>query len=290
MKYQTLPKALYTYPGVKKIFYDNQSCILFKKLSHSLLNQEKIATSHCFMYIISGQVEVKTKEGNAITTQAGEVLFMPRDTYLISDFVAENNTLELYLIFIGHETIDVFLNSTRKASQEGSGTVPVPSVCMINVSNSIKHYFNGLNAMYLDVENNREILNLKLLEFLHLINIDDHQNIVATLYASEQCKRKRNIASLMLENYKNNLTVTDFADLSGRSLSTFNRDFKRKYGMSPKQWLIGQKITAANTLLENGMNVTNSALEVGYSNVSHFIKAYKSVYGRTPKEIKKKTI
>lgn len=288
MKYQTLPKALYTYPGVKKIFHDNQSCILFKKLSHSLLNQEKIATSHCFMYITSGQVEVKTKEGNAITTQAGEVLFMPRDTYLISDFVAENNTLALYLIFIGHDIIDVFLNSARRATQDGSGIMP--SVCKLNASNSIKHYFNGLNAMYSGVENNREILNLKLLEFLHLINIDGHKNIVATLYASEQCKRKRNITSLMLENYKKNLTVTDFANLSGRSLSTFNRDFKRKYGESPKQWLITQKIAAAHTLLESGVNVTNSALEVGYSNVSHFIKAYKNVYGRTPKEIKKKTI
>lgn len=52
MKYQTLPKALYAYPGVKKILYDNQSCILFKKLTHRLLSQEKIATSHCFMYVL----------------------------------------------------------------------------------------------------------------------------------------------------------------------------------------------------------------------------------------------
>ncbi|WP_075533562.1 helix-turn-helix domain-containing protein [Moritella viscosa] len=90
----------------------------------------------------------------------------------------------------------------------------------------------------------------------------------------------------MLENYNKNLTVSDFANLSGRSLSTFNRDFKRKYGESPKQWLITKKMTKANSLLANGSNVTSCALEVGYSNVSHFIRAYKAIYGKTPKEIK----
>ena len=284
MKYQTLPKALYTYPGIKKVLYDHQSCILFKKLSSSLLSQEKIATSHCFMYILGGKVAVQTKEGNVITTQSGEMLFMPRDTYLISDFVTENDSAELYLIFIGHEVVDRFLSSAGGNHQKESSTTP--TICKLYVSTNINYYFNALRDVYSGVENNLEILNLKLLEFLHLVNIDNRNDIVETLYVSEQRNRKRNIAALMLENYNKNLTIADFASLSGRSLSTFNRDFKRIYGKPPKQWLITKKMTEANRLLANGLNVTNSALEVGYSNVSHFIRAYKAIYGKTPKEIK----
>jgi AraC-like DNA-binding protein len=284
MKYQTLPKALYTYPGVKKILYGNQSCILFKKLTSSLLNQEKIATSHCFMYVLGGEVEVQTNQGNSITTQSGEMLFMPRDTYLISDVITENDSAELYLIFIGHEIVDRFLISKRGHVQKVSSTKP--TICKLHVSTSISCYFNALSDVYSGVENSLEILNLKLLEFLHIVNIDNGNDIVETLYVSEQRKKKRNISSLMLENYNKNLTITDFANISGRSLSTFNRDFKRKYGESPKQWLITKKMTEANILLANGLNVTNCALEVGYSNVSHFIKAYKAIYGKTPREIK----
>ncbi len=86
----------------------------------------------------------------------------------------------------------------------------------------------------------------------------------------------------MLEHYDKNLTIADFADLSGRSLSTFNREFKLRHNKTPKQWLIEKKIFKAKELLDEGFSV-----EVGYHNVSHFIKAYKSIYGKTPKEMQK---
>ncbi|MBL4796103.1 MAG: helix-turn-helix transcriptional regulator [Oleispira sp.] len=282
MKYQTLPKALYAYPGVEKILHDNQSCILFKKLSRSLLHQEKIATSHCFIYVLEGEVGVQASDGSSIMTRPGEMLFMPRDTYLISDFVTVDDTIELYLIFIEHDIIDVFLNAKVKCKDIASPIIP--SICKLQANASISHYFKALTNVYSDLDNNRELLKLKILEFLYLVDIDSRNDITETLEISEQRKRKRNMTSLMLENYKNNLTVSDFANLSGRSLSTFNREFKRKYGKPPKQWLIEQKMFEANKLLANGSNVTNCALEVGYSNVSHFIKAYRSIHGKTPKE------
>ena len=103
-----------------------------------------------------------------------------------------------------------------------------------------------------------------------------------TLFASEIGKQKRDIELLMLEHYDKNLTIADFADLSGRSLSTFNREFKLRHNKTPKQWLIEKKIFKAKELLDEGFSV-----EVGYHNVSHFIKAYKSIYGKTPKEMQK---
>jgi AraC-like DNA-binding protein len=237
------------------------------------------------MFVLRGEVEVRTNEGHSIKTQSNEMLFMPRDTYLISDSVKSNDVTELYLIFIGHEIIDLFLGSEGRMTQKVSSSTP--TICKLHASKNINFYFNALRDVYSGVENSREILNLKLLEFLHLVYIDNRNEIIETLHVSEQLKRKRNIASLMLENYNKNLTVSDFADLSGRSLSTVNRDFKRKYGESPKQWLITQKMSKANSLLANGFNVTDCALEVGYSNVSHFIRAYKATYGKTPKEVNK---
>jgi AraC-like DNA-binding protein len=95
---------------------------------------------------------------------------------------------------------------------------------------------------------------------------------------------------MMLEHYDKNMTIADFASLSGRSLSTFNREFKEKYHSTPKQWLIEKKMNRAFELLQEGKNVTESAFEVGYLNVSNFIKAYKSVYGETPKVMQKSLI
>lgn len=83
------------------------------------------------------------------------------------------------------------------------------------------------------------------------------------------------------------LTVQDFAHLTGRSLSTFTRDFKSLYGMPPKQWLTSYRLAFAKSQLSNPgyvSSVTELAAELGYQNTSHFISAFKVQYGVTPKQ------
>ncbi|MBE0368402.1 helix-turn-helix domain-containing protein [Pseudoalteromonas aurantia] len=283
MKFLTLPRALYSHPNIKTFFYDYQSCILFKRLAHNLLNQEKVCISHCFIFVLKGYVEVQTSSGELITTCAGEILFMPRDTYLISDFVTVDNLVEMYLIFIEHDIINSFL-APKIALEKPAFSESV--VCKINSSIHIEKYFTALYGVYADFENSRDLLKIKITEFLHLIYANNRADILATLASSEQHKKNRNITNLMLENYDKNLSVADFASLSGRSLSSFNRDFKKKYGKPPKQWLIEKKMIKAAQLLANGSSVTQCAVDVGYSNISHFIKLYKSIHGKTPREMK----
>jgi len=88
----------------------------------------------------------------------------------------------------------------------------------------------------------------------------------------------------MEDNYLSNLKISDYATLTGRSDSSFNRDFKRLFGTTPKKWLITKRLSKSHKLLRNtNLNVTQIAMEVGYENVSHFIEAYKKRYGMTPK-------
>jgi transcriptional regulator GlxA family with amidase domain len=88
----------------------------------------------------------------------------------------------------------------------------------------------------------------------------------------------------MEDNYLGNLKINDYAILTGRSVSTFTREFKRLYGITPNKWLIKKRLKKAHDLLnDTNMNVTQVSMEVGYENISHFIKAYKEVYGVTPK-------
>ena len=285
MTHLTLPKALYNHRGVKKILYHNDSCILYKKLTASLLNQKKFSTSHCVLLVAKGKVEVKTNEGECIVSHENEMLFMPRDTYLISDFIKDQGCIEAFLVFFDHDIVTKFLSS--KIKQHENKSINAPSICKFNTNDRVIRYFGSLKDIYSGLENNKDVLELKILEFLHLVYLNNKDEIISTLYSSENKKRRRNIGTIMIDNYNKNLTVADFANLSGRSLSTFNRDFRRKYGQTPKQWLIQKKMEKAGELLSEGINVTNCAVEVGYSNVSHFIKAYKLIYGETPKITKK---
>jgi AraC-like DNA-binding protein len=72
------------------------------------------------------------------------------------------------------------------------------------------------------------------------------------------------------------------AAAAAMSRRTFERRFARETGLGPRAWLRRAQLSAATVLLCSGASVTEAALAVGYSSVSAFIAAYRSVFGTTP--------
>lgn len=275
----TLPQSLYGFDGIKEILFHENNAILHKKLEQDLLNNEKLISAHSIVYVVNGKVSVTTYDGDEVSISNGEMLFMPRDSYVISDFMKNGKNMEVFLLFFDHDIVMKFIESIQKDEGQKS------TICKLEATENIRNYFQNITKMKFENPQNKKLLELKLLEFLHLIN--EKQDFLQTLQSSEKGKQRRDIGSMMLEHYDKNMTIADFASLSGRSLSTFNREFKEKYHTTPKQWLIEKKMNRAFELLQDGKTVTESAFEVGYLNVSNFIKAYKSVYGKTPKVMQK---
>ena len=275
----TLPQSLYGFDGIKEILFYEENAILHKKLQRDLLDNEKLITAHSIVYVLNGKVSVTTFEGDEVSIGNQEMLFMPRDSYLISDFMQNGKNMEVFLLFFDHEIAMKFIEKLKNQELEKS------TICKLEVTANIKNYFQNISTMNFDNPQNQKLVELKLLEFLHLIN--EKQDFIQTLQASEKGKQRRDIGSMMLEHYDKNMTIADFASLSGRSLSTFNREFKERYHNTPKQWLIEKKMSRAFELLQEGKSVTEVAFEVGYANVSNFIKAYKSLYNETPKVMQK---
>ena len=65
----------------------------------------------------------------------------------------------------------------------------------------------------------------------------------------------------------------------------FCRLFKKSTGITPYQYLIRCRIDRAKILLRQGkLSIADIALEVGFSNQSHFTKHFKRLVGTTPKK------
>ncbi len=284
MNLYTFPKALHSIDGVTVLLHDEDNCILHKKLHSDVENADVLIVSHVIVFVVNGRVEISADDGKHMVATNGEMLFMPRDSYMVSDYVRNGKDLEVFLLFFNHDIALSFLGSKMIQSQTSE------TICKLETSNNIYYFFDLLKKMEFSNKKNKELLTLKILEFLYLVVHDNEVQFIETLYASERHKQKRDITTLMLEHLDKNLTVSEYASLSGVSLSTFNRKFKEKYNTTPKSWLIEQKMHRALKLLKEGNSVTQSAFDVGYLNVSNFIKAYKSVYGYTPKSMQKNAI
>lgn len=94
---------------------------------------------------------------------------------------------------------------------------------------------------------------------------------------------KIDLEKFMLGNYHYNVPIEKFAQLTGRSLAAYKRDFQKLFGMPPRQWLQEKRLTEARHLIEK-KNKKPSAiyLDLGFESLSHFSHSFKKKFGQTP--------
>jgi AraC-like DNA-binding protein len=96
---------------------------------------------------------------------------------------------------------------------------------------------------------------------------------------------KIDLEKFMVTNFHFNVPVEKFAQLTGRSLAGFKRDFQKTFGSSPRQWLQEKRLTEARHLIEK-KNKKPSAiyLDLGFESLSHFSHSFKKKFGKAPTE------
>ncbi len=279
MLLDVIPNVLYGASNIKIILQYQQSSILYKDLEQSLLDKTIYLNKIIVLYVLSGYQLIKRQDGDLLRLEEGQSIVLDKDIYFVSDFVVENGSFKAILCVLDDDLIGSLTHSdteTANGIQEG--------VLKIDRANRIDQFMRSILYVYGGSENDNRLAILKLQEFIYLLDtVNPEIKLVSKLKKMCGVPRKRDIQKFMLDNYLNNLKIEDFAQLTGRSVSTFTREFKALYGQTPNQWLIDQRLQKAQVLLEGGEHsVTDTAMVVGYDNVSHFIAAYKKKFGRTP--------
>ena len=86
-------------------------------------------------------------------------------------------------------------------------------------------------------------------------------------------------------NFQNDISVENIADVCGLNRSYFGKIFKQALGKSPQEFLLSYRMVKAAELLKlTKLSVGDISLAVGYDNQMHLSRAFKSVYGISPKK------
>ena len=196
-----------------------------------------------------------------------------------SDLIPKNDTFRAIVFFFEESIIDAFLENIE--------TYPVVdhhATLVIKYEKTLQLYVDTLMALYKG-KNQHQFTRTKLLEFLHLIAISEKGDEFIGILQNLKKRAKKNIMDFMEEHFDKPLDIEEYAYLTGRSISTFRRDFKSRYGISPKKWLIQKRLEkAAELFKQKNDSVIDIARAVGYENVSHFIKSFQKIYGISPKQ------
>ena len=85
------------------------------------------------------------------------------------------------------------------------------------------------------------------------------------------------------ENMNRKIDFTGLAKSMGMTFDLFRRSFKKKYGVSPKNYLIDLRLEKAKKMLEEpDRNCTQVVLECGFSSSAQFSTMFREKYGITP--------
>src|SRR5690606_11412904 len=122
---------------------------------------------------------------------------------------------------------------------------------------------------------------LKIQEAISILRLID-PSIDSTL-ANFDDPYKVGLISFMEKNYMFNMPMERFAYLTGRSLTTFKRDFKKAFNSTPQRWLTQKRLELAHyQLAEKQRKPMEVCYEIGFENLSHFSFAFKKHFGYAP--------
>jgi AraC-like DNA-binding protein len=96
---------------------------------------------------------------------------------------------------------------------------------------------------------------------------------------------KIDLEKFMLSNFHFNVPVEKFAQLTGRSLAGFKRDFQKTFDTSPRHWLQTRRLAEARHLIENkNRKPSEIYLDLGFESLAHFSHSFKKEFGKAPTE------
>ena len=193
----------------------------------------------------------------------------------------ETGLFESQLFAINDELLKDFLTSQQvqipQMTEELGTQVSPMSDRLVAYCWSLSPYFNDPSQV------NPGLLRLKVMELLYNV-MDCSKNIFRQMLQLRQ-PVKTDIHRVVEENYTSPISLDELAYLSGRSLSSFKREFQDIYGAPPARWIREKRLSKAHEMLRSSsLSVADVAYSLGFENPTHFSRIFKQQYGYAPSQ------
>jgi AraC-like DNA-binding protein len=236
---------------------------------------------HMLVWFISGETKIVMADAEYIFG-AGDIFLIPRNQlatiilYPKDDLPNKSVTMllsagRLKEIYSG---LDIKTDNSSVPGIRSYNSHPLLASCL----QSLIPYFD----MQEDFPEN--IASLKITEAINILREIDKE--IDSVLANFEEIGKIALAEFMEKNFMFNMPLEKFSYLTGRSLTTFKRDFKKAFNTTPQKWLTKKRLESAHyQLAEKKRKPGEVYYETGFENLSHFSYAFKKQYGYSPTQL-----
>jgi AraC-like DNA-binding protein len=238
-----------------------------------------------FIYVLTGKK--KWKSGEKIhTTEPGDALFIKKGGYVVHQFFDQEFCS--LLIFVPDKFIKNVIRKHQIDCVSNTSVKFTDTIISLNVNNVLSNYFHSVLSYFpKSTPPPKQLLKVKFEELIISI-LSDPENEQLARYLNNICTQdKISIREIMEANFMYNMRLEEFAKLSGRSLSTFRRDFKEHFNTTPGKWLTKKRLEYGKYLLEStDKSINEITFDSGFENPSHFSRIFKKRFGVAPSQFK----
>jgi len=244
-----------------------------------LFKTEAAFDDHLLVWLISGETKI-IQADESFVFGAGSTFLIPRNQLAAIINVPKDG--------LPHKAVAMHLSTKRlrefyghESAKQKTGT---PKIFPFHKHPLLESCLASL-VPYFDMQENfpEHIASLKITEAISILRTIDHD--IDGVLANFDEPGKIDLAAFMEKNFMFNMPLEKFGYLTGRSLTTFKRDFVKAFNATPQRWLTKKRLELAHyQLAEKHKKPIDVCFETGFENLSHFSYAFKKQFGYSPTE------
>jgi len=253
-----------------------QHNILYSCTTNNKRGHEHLVMEHSLGYLLAGEIQFHNNDGMQVIKEGSIGIIRKNElTKTVKIPPQGGGIFKAINILIDQQHLRQY-GSENNVQADG----PYRGAPLLDLSGDafLKGYFDSLSP-YFDQPDQltKEMTDLKTNEAIKLLL--RKPGLKDFLFDFTE-PFKIDIKAFMNSNFKYNISISQFAKLTGRSLATFKRDFAKTFSAPPERWLHQKRLEMAHYLIsQRHQNPTEVYLEVGFENISHFSASFKKHFG-----------
>jgi AraC-like DNA-binding protein len=257
--------------------------IFYSYLSAERKEKACVWNHHTLILQVSGHFTLETS-AQTISMEGGEVLLIGKNQLgTLTKTPVPDGNYETIVISLQEDLLrKIVLEDKLEADQKYTGR---PNV-LIPINEFLQGYFQSIipyaRSSGAAMTDEMGILKVKEGVKLLLLAVPALRDFLFDF--SEPYKI--DLEKFMLSNFHFNIPIEKFAQLTGRSLAGFKRDFQKTFGSPPRRWLQDKRLKVAKHLIETKHQKPSSIyLDLGFESLAHFSHSFKKKFGKAPTEL-----
>lgn len=220
--------------------------------------------------------------GNHLYGIGGETFaFVPGNFVLLPRQLPHDSTyglhhaacIDFWIHFLPHNRVMLNFLHHVPGQEHVSIPVPVPSVSILE---DFKRVGTLLDSGQPQQKTQHFLAYLLYELFEILMSADDKPQTINVIPLIDSIKQ------YVTDHLTDRLSLSDLAGAAGYSPFHFHRIFLESEGITPRNFVEGQRLKKACELLKAGHNMTSAAMEAGFSTSSQFARVFKREFQLSP--------